>query len=299
MMELRQLRYLVAVVQAANFTRAAETLFISQSALSQQIQVLEQTVGTVLINRSKRGVSLTAAGSILYQHAERIFGELQQAETAIRELAGLQRGELTIGVVQTVNDYLIPALAASFANRHPRIKLLIEEAPADTIEQRLVAGELQLGLSFVPSSHELLASQALFEERLALIVRNDHPLASQQEVTVSTLDAMELVLLAKSFCTRRLWEESARLAPAQPQIVMELNTVSSILAVVERTGLPTVLPALSLNDRPTANLARIRLINPIPARKVGLLWQRDVYRCHATQAFSELVQTATAHLREA
>jgi LysR family transcriptional regulator, cyn operon transcriptional activator len=295
-MELRQLRYLVAVVQAANFTRAAETLFISQSALSQQIQALEHTVGTVLINRSKRGVSLTAAGSILYQHAERIFGELQQAEIAIGELAGLQRGGLKIGVVQTVNDYLIPTLAASFAERYPRIKLSIEEDSADAIEQRLAAGNLQLGLSFIPSSHDLIESQRLFEERLALIVRTDHPLAGQQEVSVAALDQIQMVLLANSFCTRRLWEASARLAPAQPQIVMELNTVSSILGVVERTGLATILPAQTLIQRPTAALVQIGLVNPTPARQVGLLWHRDMYHCQATRAFSELTQRHSEQL---
>ncbi len=296
-MELRQLRYLMAVVQAANFTRAAETLFITQSALSQQIQALEQAVGSILINRSKRGVSLTAAGSILYQHAERIFVELQQAETAIRELEGLQRGELAIGVVQTVNDYLIPSLAANFAERYPQIKLLIEEYSADTIEQRLAAGNIQLGLSFVPSSHDLLASQPLFEERLALIVRADHPFAQQQAIQVAALDGVPMVLLAHSFCTRRLWEASARLTPAQPQIVMELNTVSSILAVVEHTGLASVLPAQTLIHRPTSSLVQIDLTDPTPARQVGLLWLRDAYRCQATRAFMELAQAHIQQLR--
>src|SRR5690606_13404805 len=105
-MELRQLQYLVAIVQEANFTRASEKVFVSQSALSQQIQALEQEVGTVLLDRSRRGVRLTAAGEILYHHAQRMFLELAQAKIAIHELEGLQRGELHVGVVQTVNDYL-------------------------------------------------------------------------------------------------------------------------------------------------------------------------------------------------
>src|SRR5688500_7403896 len=124
-MELRQLRYLLAVVEEANFTRASEKVFVSQSALSQQIQALEQEIGTVLLDRSKRGVRLTAAGEILRHHAQRIFLELEQAQTAIQELEGLQRGELRIGVVQTVNAYLLPSLVTAFLGRYPDIKLSI------------------------------------------------------------------------------------------------------------------------------------------------------------------------------
>jgi LysR family transcriptional regulator, cyn operon transcriptional activator len=282
-MELRQLRYLLAIAQEANFTRAAEKVFVSQSALSQQIQTLEQEIGTILLDRSKRGVRLTAAGEILCHHAQRILLELEQAEVAIQELEGLQRGELRVGVVQTVNDYLMPGLVAAFSALHPHIKLSIDELSSDQIETRLECGELQVGLGFVPTSSPNIASEALFEEQLVLIVRNDHPLANQSVVSVRALDAMPMIMLSHTFCTRRLWEENARLALAKPQIVIEMNTVSSILAVVEKTGLATVLPKYILEADRVSNLVSIDLVDPTPSRQVGLLWQS--YLCAASQAF--------------
>lgn len=292
-MELRHLRYLRAIAQEANFTRAAETLYVSQSALSQQIKALEQELGTALLDRTTRGARLTAAGRILDQHAQRIFLELEQARVAIEEIEGVQRGELRIGVVQTVNDYLMPSLAAAFAERHPKIKLIIDEVPNDEIEARLQQGELQIGVGFAPASIESIDVQPILEEQLVLIVRDDHPIAKRSSTTVASLDALPMVMLSNTFCTRRLWEESARLAPSQPKIVMEMNTVSSILAVVERTGLATVLPAFTLARRSPERLVGVELTEPTPSRQVGLMWHRDNHLCSASRRFLEIAQ-ATA-----
>lgn len=292
-MELRQLRYLAAVVEEANFTRASEKLFVTQSALSQQIQALEQDIGTTLLDRSKRGIRLTEAGKILYQHTQKIFLELEQAAVAIRELEGLQRGDLRIGVVQTVNHYLLPSLLTTFTQQHPHIRLAVDELSSDEIENRLEMGALQIGLGFVPASNGKIQAENLFEERLVLIVRRDHPLVSSPRIAVELLDQMPLVMLSNTFCTRRLCEESAQLAAAQPKIVMEMNTVGSILAVVEKTGLATVLPHLALQDAPLHNLISIDLYNPIPSRQVGVLWNRENYLCAASQAF---IAVAKAHI---
>lgn len=295
-MEFRQLRYLMAVVQEANFTRASEKVFVSQSALSQQIQALEQDVGAILLDRSKRSIRLTAAGEVLYHHAQRIFLELEQAEVAIQELEGLQRGELRIGVVQTVNDYLMPMLASTFTNCHPQIKLSIEELPSDEIEIRLARGDLQVGVGFLPSTSQNINSQTLFEEQLVLIVRDDHFLAQQTSVPVTSLDQIPMVMLSNTYCTRRLWEESALLTPAQPQIVMEMNTVSSILGVVETSGLATILPQFILTQNFSNRLISVGLTDPTPSRQVGLLWHRENYLCSASRAFIEMAQTAKNQL---
>lgn len=284
-MELRQLRYLVAVTEEANFTRAAEKVFVSQSALSQQIQILEQELGTNVVDRSKKGVRLTAAGEILYHHAQRIMLELEQAEVAIRELEGLQRGELRIGVVQTVNDYLIPALVNTFSGYHPQIRLLVDELPSDEIESKLLNGELQVGLGFVPAAHAVIATEILFEEQLMLIVRDDHPFAKSKSIAVEAIGEMPMVMLSNTFCTRRLWEENALLAHAHPQVLIEMNTVSSILAVVEKTGLATVLPSFTLTENQSPRLVGLKLYDPTPSRQVGLLWHNQSYLCSASRAF--------------
>jgi len=133
LIELRHLRYFLAVAEASHFTRAAETLYISQPTLSQQIKQLEVELGTALFDRIGKRVMLTEAGEILRVHAQRVLVELEQAQAAIQELEGLQRGELTVGIVQTVNAYMIPDLAACFTASYPTISLHIQELSADEI----------------------------------------------------------------------------------------------------------------------------------------------------------------------
>ncbi|MEO0561786.1 MAG: transcriptional regulator CynR [Chloroflexota bacterium] len=294
--EMRQLRYLLAVVEEANFTRAAQKVFVSQSALSQQIQALEQEVGTVLLNRSRKGVQPTEAGEILVQHARRIFQEVEQAQTAIQELNGLLRGELHIGVVQTVNEYFMPELITRFSQTYPDIRLFVDELATDEIEGGLGAGNLQVGLSFLPTEHPGLDTQPLFQEPLVLIVHKDHPLASQSIVPVATLDAMPMIMLSKTFCTRRLWEENARLVSAEPRVMIEMNTVSSILTAVRRSDMVTVLPKHTLTHVSSADLVSIDLESPTPSRTVGLVWHTDYYLCSASRAFIDLAQSLADEL---
>ncbi|MDX2163383.1 MAG: transcriptional regulator CynR [bacterium] len=293
-MELRQLRYLCAVARENHFTRAAETLFVTQSALSQQIQSLEQEVGVSLLDRSKRGVRLTAAGEVLVHHAQRVLHELELARVALDDLQGLQRGDLTIGVVQTVNAYMMPALVAAFAAKHPNIRLHIEELPADEIERRLEEGTLQLGISFMPAAHPQIGGEPLFAERLALIVPLNHPLAHYDTIGIAALHEMPMIMLTRTFCTRRLWEESARMAAAQPKVVLEMNTVSSILSAVSRTNLPAILPQLVLSEQDTLALRSIELRDPTPSRQVGLLWHKDYVLCSATRAFMTMTLEVAA-----
>src|SRR5690606_1363339 len=126
---------------------------------------------------------------------------------------------------------LMPVIATAFNQRYPDIRLSIEELAADDIEAGLEQGDLQVGVGFLPPTSTSLESERLFEERLVLVVRRDHPLGQQQSVAVKELNGMSLIMLAKTFCTRRLWEENARLAAAEPRVVLEMNTVNSILSV--------------------------------------------------------------------
>jgi LysR family cyn operon transcriptional activator len=292
-MELRQLRYLLAIAEEGNFTRAAEKVFVSQSALSQQIQLLEQEIGAPVLSRGKRGVHLTAAGEVLKHHAQRVFHELEQARVVIDELQGLKRGELRVGAVQTVNDYLMPHLITAFAARYPDVKLRVDELASDDIEAALESGGLQAAIGFIPASRAEIAHERLFSERLALVVRADHPLASKRSVQVAALDGLPVIMLANTFCTRRLWEEGARLASAQPRVVLEVNTVSSILSLAETTGLASVLPEFSLRDGAARGLQAVALTHPTPVRQVGLLWRRDESLCAATRAFLDLARELT------
>lgn len=296
-MEIRQLRYLLTIASEKNFTRAAQKLFISQPALTQQIQKLEEEVGGLLIDRSQRQIRLTPAGEILGKTAQRILCELADVRVALDELAGLQRGEIRVGVVQTVNAYLIPEVVAKFKNTYPGIQIYIEELPAEMIELALLNGDLQVGMSFIPTNIPNLTAETLFEEELLLIVNRNHPLAEYLEVNVQDLAGVEMVLLSQNYCTRRLWDKYAKEASLQSQVAIEMNTISSVLNTVAHTSLVTILPQLALSNTHMPDLVGISLHNPNPRRSVGLVWRDSGYRCQASQAFAEVVlQVSNAKL---
>lgn len=285
-MELRHLRYFLAAADASHFRRAAEAMHVSQPTLSQQIKQLERELGTILFDRIAKRVRLTAAGETLRHHAQRVFQELDEAQVALLELDGLKRGKLHVGAVQTLNTYLIPPIIARFATLHPGVFLTVEELAAGQIEQELLRGRLNLGVSFVSPSSTEIHSEPLFDEELVLIVSSRHRLARRTTLKIRELDAEPLILLPTSFYPRQLFDEKAREVGVCPRVVVEMNSIEGILAAIRSSGGATVLPALALTKK-TAGLRAVSLTEPTPRRTVGLLWRRDGYRCSATNAFME------------
>lgn len=292
--ELRQLNYLTTIAEEGSFTRAAEKLFVTQSALSQQIQKLEDEVGLPLLERAPRHIRLTAAGKLLSVRAHNIFKELSNAEVAIQELQGIQRGSLAVGVVQTINHYLVPQVVAQFIRDYPNIEIHIQELRADDIEARLRSGELQLGIGFMPLESADIEAELIFTEDLVLIVANDHPLAAQQQVDWSAIDGVPLALLPTNYCTRRLVETSASHAGITLNTRVEMTAIDALLTTVEYTTLATILPKLAFTQRRSTGLHSLQLCNPTPIRAVGLLSYRYAYRCAASRAFAAAVSAAVA-----
>lgn len=287
-MDFRQLRYFLKVAEESHFTRAAQGLYVSQPTLSQGVAQLEKEIGAQLFDRIGKKVRLTQAGEVFRAYALRALREMEEAQVALAELEGLKRGEVRVGVVQTVNAYLVPMIAARFGASHPGVTLQVEELSGDGIESGLLDGRLNLGIGFMPPQSGDIQAQPLFEEDLVLAVPRGHRLFSKRAVTVRELDGEAMVLMPPTFCTRRLWDEAALEAGVSLRVMVEINSVEGIMATVRAGKLATVLPALALRGeeaRPDG-LRALKLLDPTPRRSVGLLWRRDAYRCIASRALT-------------
>ncbi|CAE6752932.1 MAG: transcriptional regulator CynR [Nitrospira sp.] len=289
-MEFRHLRYFLAVADALHFTKAAEGLPVSQPALSAQIKQLEQEVGVPLFDRVGRSVQLTRAGAIFREHARRALREMELAQVAIAEEEGLQRGTLTVGVVQTVNAYLVPEIVSRFSTLHPRVLLKFDELSGPDIEDRIKHGTVDLGIGFVPAGSDRIESQPLFEEDFVLIASSRHRLASRRRLPLAVLADEPLVLLPNLYCTRRLLDASFEQVGIRPRVTVEMNSIDGILATVRTSRLATLLPRLSLGLKGNAALRSISLMNPTPRRAVGLLWRKGGYRSGAAKALMDHVR---------
>ena len=243
-MELRHLRYFLAVAENCHFRNAADELLVSQPTLSQQIKDLEVELGTALFERVGRRVRLTQAGETYREYARRALNVLEEGQAVLHELDEMLRGTLTIGVVQTVNSYLTPEIVAAFIAEVPHVFLRVDELSADEIENGVLSGTLDLGISFQPGNGREFDVETLFSEEFALVVHPDHYLSSRKQVRVSDLIDVPLALLNRSYCTRRMIDAAFREAGVPCRVAVELNSVAGLVAITECGGPPTILPKL-------------------------------------------------------
>ncbi|MFD7256886.1 transcriptional regulator CynR [Streptomyces sp. NPDC059874] len=289
-LELRHLRYLLAVAEHANFTRAAEDLRISQPTLSQQIKQLERTVGAQLFDRTGRTVRLTDAGEVYAHHARRALRDLGAAERAVLDVADLSRGHLRLALTPTFTAYLIGPLAAELHSRHPGITLDVKEMAQDRIEAGLLADELDLGIAFHGAHLPGITATALFIETLGLVVGAHLPGAGRQDQPLSVQDLAErqLALLSGDFATRGHIDAYFATHEVRPRIAVEANSIQALAEVVQRTSLATVLPDAITHDHP--HLAPVPLEPALPSRTVTLLCRENAYQSAAARAFTHLTR---------
>ncbi|MEU7484600.1 transcriptional regulator CynR [Streptomyces sp. NPDC042319] len=291
--ELRHLRYLLAVAEHANYTRAAEELHISQPTLSQQIKQLEQALGAQLLDRTGRTVRLTDAGTAYVHYARRALRDLAAGERAVLDVQDLSRGHLRLAVTPTFTAYLTGPLVAGFHAAHPGITLNVQEMTQDRIEAELLADRLDLGIGFTtadpPGSHlPGISAATLFTETLSLVVGPEHPDAGHQgPLPVRALHDRHLVLLSAEFATRRQIDAHFAEHRVRPYIAVEVNSLNALTEIVRRTPLATVLPDAITREH--ARLSPVPLTPALPSRTAALLRRETTYQSAAARAFTQLL----------
>lgn len=291
-MELRQLRYFVAVADHRHFTRAAEAQFVSQPALSQQIQALERDVGAPLFDRLGRRVELTAAGRVLLEHARRVLREVENARAALEDVRGGVRGELTIATIQTANVGFLVDVIARFRRSHPGVMVRVREERSDAVAGILRSGGAQLGLAYLPVENaEGLRSSDLYVEELVLVVPIDDPRSGTSMPTRDVAD-IPLIVPPGGYCLRSGINTVLVEAGARQNVVAEIAAIDGICAAV-RCGIGcALLPAHYVLPRAAREgLGVVRLVEPMPQRMIGVLGSTERYMCAATAAFAAELMT--------
>ncbi|MFD7669281.1 transcriptional regulator CynR [Streptomyces sp. NPDC059788] len=287
--ELRHLRYLLAVAEHANFTRAAEALHVSQPTLSQQVRQLERALKVQLLDRTGRTVRLTDAGLAYAHYARSALRDLEAAERAVLDVRDLSRGTLRLATTPTFTAYLVGPLAGDFHTRHPSISLTLREMPQELMEAALLADELDLGIAFTGPHLPGVCGDALFTEALSLVVGPTHPYAARTApLPIRSLRDHHMALLSADFATRLHIDTHFGQHDVRPHIAVEANSITALTELVRRTPLATVLPDAIARDQP--GLHPIALSPALPARTVTLLRRESAYRSAASTAFTRLAR---------
>ena len=201
-MNLRDLRYLVALADLRHFGRAADACFVSQPTLSTQIRKLEEELGVVLIERAPRKVMLTAAGQDAVQRARRIVAEVDELKESARRSRDPASGALRLGVFPTLGPYLLPHVVPQLRERFPQLELLLVEEKTPELVQRLREGKLDAAILALPVHDDTLHAEFLFEEPFLLAAPQQHPLAHANGLRVDALGDETLLLLEDGHCLR-------------------------------------------------------------------------------------------------
>jgi LysR family cyn operon transcriptional activator len=286
--ELRHLRYLLAVVEHGNFTRAAEELHVSQPTLSQQIKQLERGLGVQLLDRTGRTVLPTDAGQAYLQHARSALRDLASGERAVHDVQDLSRGHLRLAVTPTFTAYLVGPLAAELHAQYPGVALTVTEMAQEEIEPKLLADEIDLGIGFAGRHLPGIAAKTQFTETLSLVFgahqsmpRRDRPLSS------SELAQQELVLLSREFATRQQIEEYFARHRVSPRIVVEANSIQAVLEIVHWLPVATLLPDAITDAHP--DLTPVPIEPSPPTRTVTLLRRDGAYESAVARAFTHIL----------
>jgi DNA-binding transcriptional LysR family regulator len=283
-MELRQLKYVVAVAEEGNFTRAAARAHVAQPAVSQQIAQVERELGAPLFERSPRGVALTAAGAAFLPYARAALAAATAGSDAVRTLRGELAGELAVGTIPSPSEWLVRQLGA-FGRRHPAVRVTLRTGDPEALADGVAAGSLDaaaIGVMAVrlpagPAGKRLpagLASQTIATEPLVAAVPTDHPRAGTAAVSLSDLRDEPLVTLTPGTGLRTVLESACAEAGFDPRIPIEANELG-VLADLVAHGLGVALLPTTTARQAGSRVAVLRLRRPRLERRTDLVWRRQ------------------------
>ncbi|XEG73218.1 LysR substrate-binding domain-containing protein [Pseudomonas sp. abacavir_1] len=280
-MDFRQLRYFVALYEEGHVGRAAERLALSQPALSQQIRQLERSLDVALFQRVGKRLVPTVAAHTLYNHAVPLLEGLERAHEALRGFRGQAARSLAIGVLQTVNASLVPYLVERLHAAQPHLQVRIYELSGVEIERRLLAGQLDIGIGFLPPRQPALHGVELYPDELQLVIPADHPLREFKKVSLAQAAELPMLLLGEEFRARQIWQEQLAAIGRRPRVQAELNHMSGILDSLPHSRFATVLPGRARQLHSNRDLLWKPLSEPRIPLSVGLVY-RDAQRQHST-----------------
>lgn len=235
MLENFRLRVFREVASQASFRRAAEALYITQPAVTQQIKALEEELGSRLFDRNGGKVRLTAAGEVLLRRAGESESTLNRAIEEIGTLEGEVRGALRVAASTTIAQYVLPRLLAEFARQHNGVRLQLESANTQRVVEAVANGHAPIGLIEGPAHRQELQVERWLEDELVLVVPSGHEWAGK-EISLNTLGSAKLLVRERGSGTREVLEQAFKRAGGpvpRMQIAMELSSTEAILACIE------------------------------------------------------------------
>ena len=291
---LQQLRFLQALTRENSFTQAAESLFMSQPALSKQIKILEEKLEIKLISRENQKISLTEAGNLLFQYSERILMLCEESCRALSDLKNGDRGILTVGASQTIGTYLMPRVLALFGQHYPQINLKVQVDSTRIIAKNIIDRNIDIAVVGGNIPDELkknLEIENFIEDELILIIPKSHPFALNKRLVITTdsLYHLKFITLNSYSTTQRFINKiliENNIETKKFNIIMELNSIEAIkTAVGLGLGVAFVSNSVIEKEIKLKTIEIVRIENIKITRTLSIVANPECYKSKAFEFF--------------
>ncbi len=289
-MELRQLRYFVAVVECGSLSRAASMVHIVQPALSQQMGQLEQEFGVQLLNRSVRGVAPTPAGQALYRHAQQMLKMADQTQDAVRHSVGEIGGPVKVGLPSSLALVLVGPLVAALEQRYPGISLEVYESPSSYLAAHLINQQVDLSVLVDDLTLPGIQAEPLMEESLYFAQPRHAPVLEGPDFKLASIARVPLVLTTHATTLRHLVDRAFSEAGVLPIVKAQASSIQTLLLMVAKGGAGTIVPRSALALHAAADLLRADVIEPQMIRRATLAFSRLGYLSPAAGCVRDLLR---------
>lgn len=291
-MTITQLKYVLAVAEFQNFTKAAEKTYVTQPTLSMQIQKLEDELDVLIFNRNKKPIELTDIGKKIVNQARNIVNEANRIKDIVDQQKGFIGGEFRLGIIPTVMPTLLPMFLKNFIDKYPKVKLKIEELTTETIIDRLEDGHLDAAIAATPLLNPNIIERPLYYEPFIAYVPTNHRLSPNKKLTTADLDLQDMLILEDGHCFR---DGVINLCAAQRDYIEDNFSLESgsfeTLVKLANEGLGmTLLPYLHTLDLQDANDNLYKsFTEPSPAREVSLLFHKSELKMQIIEALRQSI----------
>ena len=293
--DLRQLNTFLTVADTGSFSRASEKLFVAQPALSRQIQMLESALHVEVFVRHARGVVLTTAGELLYDHARKLMQELERTLADVTAIAGEVTGQVTLGILPTVAHNFLGTIVEKYRLEFPQVNLAVKSAMSGTLQQMVAQHRLNLAITYNPNNQRNLRCRPLLEEPLYLIGASNSPLSEYSEVTMDEMLKLPLILPEEKHGLRMAVEREAAQRGIPLHLALEISAWP-LLTDAARRGLGyTILPSAAVHEMvDRKEVIAIPIVSPEMTRTLALVTPADLPASVATAKLTALIMQQVA-----
>ncbi|WP_436862044.1 cidABC operon transcriptional activator CidR [Staphylococcus caeli] len=288
-MDIKHMKYFVAVVDQNGMTNASKHLYIAQPTISKAIKDLEDTLNMPLFDRSKRQLVLTDAGSVFYRKCKEILTLYNDLPKEINSLLGLETGHISIGLSAVMNMNKFIQILGEFHQKYPNVTYNLVENGGKMIETQLINDEIDIGITTLPVDQTIFHSITLYQEDLKLVLNKEHHLANIEKIDMSMLKDEDFILFNEDFYLNDKIIEAAKNAGYLPNTVSKISQWNFIENLLNAHLGVSILPENIVNLL-DSHFVHKKLEDPGMRWELGVVWKRDKYLSHATRQWIDFMK---------